>query len=342
MRVASHDEPRSPSPALLEMAQAYRQSAILMTACQLDVFTHLAHGPLSAEAVAQRCQVPVRGLQRLLNACVVMDLLEKEEETYRNTPIAETYLVKGTPGYMGNFISFGMEHYEAWGRLIQAIGEDRPTNPHAADALHTLPPERIRGYVEGLYDLGKHNAVSLAERVDLTSVRQMLDVAGGSGIYAITFAQRQPALRAVVFDLPPIVALTQEIIARHGMAEHVSVRPGNYFHDDFGTGYDLALLSNTLQTEGPKTCQMVLRKVFEALIPGGQLLIHGIMPNPDRVSPPQAALSQLQMLLSFPEGDAHPAEDICVWAAEAGFVELTVTRLPPPAYSSLVLGRKSA
>jgi hypothetical protein len=324
------------------MAQAYRQSAILMAACQLEVFTHLAHGPLSAEAVAQRCQVPVRGLQRLLNACVVMDLLEKEEETYRNTPIAETYLVKGTPGYMGNFINFAMEHYEAWGRLIQAIGEDRPTNPHAADALYRLPPERIRGYVEGLYDLGKHNAVSLAERVDLSSVRQMLDVAGGSGIYAIIFAQRQPALRAVVFDLPPIVALTQEIIARHGMAEHVSVRPGNYFHDDFGTGYDLVLLSNTLQTEGPKTCQMVLRKVFEALIPGGQLLIHGIMPNPDRVSPPQAALYQLQMLLAFPEGDTHPAEDICAWAAEAGFVELTVSRLPPPAYSSLVLGRKSA
>jgi 3-hydroxy-5-methyl-1-naphthoate 3-O-methyltransferase len=338
--VASHDEPRSPSSALLEMAQAYRQSAILMAACRLQVFTHLSRGPLSADALAQSCQVPVRGLRRLLNACVVLDLLEKEDETYHNTPIAETFLVQGKSGYMGNFIVFGTEHYEAWGQLRRAIQEDRPMNPRSAEALHSVPPERIRGYVEGLYDLGKHTAVAIADRVDLAPVQQMLDIAGGSGIYSITFAQRQPALRAVVFDLPPVVPFTQEVIARHGMQERVTVCPGNYFHDDFAGGNDLVLLSNTLQTEGVKTCRMLLDKVFKALMPGGQLVIHGMMPNPDRVEPPQPALFQLQMLLSFPEGDAHPAEEICSWAAGAGFVDLTVTRLPAPAFSSLVKGRK--
>jgi hypothetical protein len=324
------------------MAQAYRQSAILMTACQLDIFTHLSQGALSADALAQSCQVPVRGLQRLLNACVVLDLLEKEDEIYRNTPIAETFLVRGRSGYMGSFIGFGTEHYEAWGRLIQAIREDRPVNPHSAEALPTLPPERIRGYVEALYDVGKLNAVAIAERVDLTRVQQMLDVAGGSGIYSITFAQRQPALQAVVFDLPTIVPFTQEIIARHGVQERVTVCAGNYFHDDFAAGNDLVLLSNSLQTEGVKTCQMLLGKVFKVLTPGGQLVIHGVMPNPDRVSPAQPALFQVQMLLAFPEGDTHPAEEICTWAAAVGFVDLTVTRLPSPAFTSLVVGRKPA
>jgi hypothetical protein len=116
--VASRDEARSPSSALLEMAQAYRQSAILMTACQLQVFTHLSQGALRVDSLAQHCQVPVRRVQRLLNACVVLDLLEKEDESYRNTPIAETFLVQGKPGYMGNFIRDGTEHYEAWGGLI--------------------------------------------------------------------------------------------------------------------------------------------------------------------------------------------------------------------------------
>jgi hypothetical protein len=286
--------------------------------------------------------VPVRGLQRLLNACVVLDLLEKEDESYHNTPIAETFLVQGKPGYMGNFIRGGTEHYEAWGGLVRAIQEDRPVNPHSVEALPTLPPERLRGYVERLYDLGKRNAVAIADRVDLAHVQQMLDVAGGSGIYSITFAQRQPTLRAVVFDLPPIVSFTQEIVARYGMQERVTVCPGNYFHDDFTEGNDLVLLSNTLQTEGVKTCRMMLGKVFKALAPGGQLVIHGVMPNPDRATPPQPALFQLQMLLSFPEGDAYPAEEICTWAREAGFLDLTVTRLPAPAFTSLVTGRKPA
>src|SRR5499426_2315469 len=136
-RVASHDEPRSPSSALLQMAQAYRQSAILMTACELKVFTYLSQGPMSAEALAQHCQVPVRGLQRLLNACVVLDLLEKEDESYHNTPIAGTFLVQGKSGYMGNYIEAGAEQYEAWGHLIQAIQEDRPIHLHSAEALPT-------------------------------------------------------------------------------------------------------------------------------------------------------------------------------------------------------------
>jgi 3-hydroxy-5-methyl-1-naphthoate 3-O-methyltransferase len=338
--VASHDEPRSPSSALLQMAQAFRQSAILMTACELKVFTYLSQGPMSAEALAHHSQVPVRGLQRLLNACVVLELLEKEDERYHNTPIAETFLVQGKSGYMGNFIQAGAEQYEAWGHLTQAIQQDRPMNPHSAEDLPRLPAERIRGYVERLYELGKHNAVAIADRVDLGEVRQMLDVAGGSGIYSITFAQRQPTLRAVVFDLPPIVPFTQEIIAGHGMQERVTLCPGNYFLDEFAGGNDLVLLSNSLQTEGGTTCRMLLGKVFKALAPGGQLVIHGVMPNPDRVTPPQPALFPLQMLLTFPEGDAHPAEEICTWAAEAGFVDLTVTRLAAPAFTSLILARK--
>jgi hypothetical protein len=338
--VASYDEPRTPSAALLDMAQAYRQSAILITACQLAVFTHLAPGGLSAEALAERCQVPVRGLRRLLNACVVLDLLEKEGQAYHNTPIAENFLVEGHPAYMGNFIGAGAEHYDAWGRLMQAIREDRPMNPHGAETLHTLPAERLRRYVESLYDLGKRNAVAIAERVDLSQTRRMLDVAGGSGIYAITFAQRQANLHATVFELPPIVPFAQEIIARHGMQAQVSIHPGNYFQDDLGQEYHLVLLSNNLQTEGPESCQMILRKAFAALAPDGQLLIHGVMPHADRVSPPQQALFQVQMLLSFPEGDAHPAEDICLWAEEAGFVDLAVIRLPSPAFTTLIMARK--
>jgi hypothetical protein len=322
------------------MAQAYRQSAILMTACELKVFTYLSQGPMSAEALAHYCQVPVRGLQRLLNACAVLDLLEKEAESYYNTPIAETFLVQGKSGYMGNLIQAGAEQYEAWGHLVQAIQQDRPVRPHSAEALPSLPADRIRGYVARLYELGKHNAVAIADRVDLGDVQQMLDVAGGSGIYSITFAQRQPSLRSVVFDLPPIIPFAQEIIADHGMQERVTACPGNYFLDEFADGNDLVLLSNSLQTEGGTTCRMLLGKVFKALVPGGQLAIHGVMPNPDRVTPSQPALFPLQMLLSFPEGDAHPAEDICTWAAEAGFEELTVTRLAAPAFTSLILGRK--
>lgn len=208
--MASHDEPRSPSSALLQMAQAYRQSAILMTACELKVFTYLSQGPMSAKAVAHHCQVPVRGLQRLLNACVVLDLLEKEDETYHNTPIAETFLVQGKSGYMGNFIQAGAEQYEGWGHLIQAVQEDRPIRPHSAEALPTLPADRIRGYVARLYELGKHNAVAIADRVDLGHVQQMLDVAGDREFTRSLLPSASPAFEPWCSICPPLSHLPRK------------------------------------------------------------------------------------------------------------------------------------
>jgi hypothetical protein len=92
----------------------------------------------------------------------------------------------------------------------------------------------------------------------------------GLGDKSNTIAQRQLRLRATVFDLPPVIPFTQEIIAHHGMQERVTSCPGNYFHDDFAGGNDLVLLSNTLQTEGVDTCRMLLGKVFNTLVPGGQ------------------------------------------------------------------------
>jgi hypothetical protein len=140
---------------------------------------------------------------------------------------------------------------------------------------------------------------------------------------------------------PPVVPFTQEIAARHGMQERASVQPGNYVRGDFADGYGLVLLANTLRTEGVKICQTPLGKVFKALSPGRQFVIHGVVPNPDYVTPLQPATFQLQISLSFP-GGGHPAEAICDRATGAGAADLAVTCLPSSAFSSPVTSRKPA
>lgn len=108
---------------------------------------------------------------------------------------------------------------------------------------------------------------------------------------------------------PPVVPFTQEIAARHGMQERASVQPGNYVRGDFADGYGLVLLANTLRTEEVKICQTPLGKVFKALSPGRQFVIHGVVPNPDYVTPLQPATLQLQISLSFPGGRASGRSD---------------------------------
>jgi cyclopropane fatty-acyl-phospholipid synthase-like methyltransferase len=340
--MSTSDERRSMVSAVLEMVQAYRQSAIITAAYQLKVFTHLANGPLSAETLAARCGVPVRGLRRLLNACVVVKLLDKKEGDYSNSPVADALLVEGKRDYMGSFAVRHAENYRAWGELAQAIRQDGPVDLHLADALEELPAERSQNYIHSLYDTGKRSAEAIAEKLDLSRARRMLDVGGGSGIYSIVLAQRHPALRPIVFDIPTTLSITKEVIARYGMEDRVSVRAGDFLHNDFGVGYDIVLLSNVLNMQGPKIIRLLLRKAFDALAPGGRLIINGSMPNADRVSPSEPALRQVLMFLMYPEGDAHPAEEVRDWAGKVGFIDLDIIRFPPPNYRCLVTGHRPA
>jgi len=300
----------------------------------------LGNGLASAAEVAAQTGLPVRGVERLLNTCAALGFVVKEGDGYRNSPLADAFLVKGKPGYMGNLIKQTTDRYTAWARLPEAIKTDKPVLPLTGAELFHAPAEVLDNYVHGLFEMGRGLAQRIGSLVDLSPCRSLLDVAGGSGVYSILFCRQFPQLKATVFDLPPILQRTRQIIAREGMADRVSVREGNYFTDDFGSGVDAILLSNMLQTEGRQTCRMVLKKAFATLNPGGKILVHGIMPDPDRVGPLQPVIFSMFMMLVFPEGEAYPGEEIIEWLHETGFVEGQKLLLPPPAFTSLVVARK--
>jgi len=327
-------------PVFMEILSGFERSALVLGAAQLDLFSPLAQGPATATEVAARTGLPLRGVERVLNACAALGFIVKEAERYHNSPLADAFLVKGKATYVGNLLKQTNDRYEAWGKLPAGVKNDKPVFPLTGAELFSASPEVLDNYVHGLFDLGKGLAQRISTLVDLNGHRSLLDVAGGSGVYSIIFCRQFPQLKATVFDLPPILQRTREIIAREGMTDHVSVREGNYFTDNFDSGFDAVLLSNMLQTEGRQTCRMVLQKAFTALQPAGKVLVHGIMPNPDRVSPLQPALFSLFMMLVFPEGEAYPAEEIIGWLHETGFVAGQKLALPPPAFTSLVVAHK--
>jgi 3-hydroxy-5-methyl-1-naphthoate 3-O-methyltransferase len=327
-------------PVLMEILGGFERSAIVLGAAQLDLFSPLGNGPATAAEVAAQAGLPVRGVERVLNSCAALGFVSKEGERYRNSPLADAFLVKGKPGYVGNMIRQTNDRFSTWIKMPEAIRTDKPVLPLTGAELFNAPAEVLDNYVHGLFELGKGLAARIASLVDLGNCKTLLDVAGGSGVYSIIFCRQFSQLKSTVFDLPPILERTRKIIEREGMSGRVSVREGNYFKDDFGAGLDAILLSNMLQTEGRQTCHMVLKKAFAALNPGGQILVHGIMPNADRIGPVQQTVFSVFMMLVFPEGEAYPGEEIIGWLHEIGFAEGKKHLLPPPAFSSLVTARK--
>ncbi len=327
-------------PILMDILGGMERAAVVLGAAQLDLFSPLGGGPATAVQVAAQLGLPPRGAERVLNACAALGFVTKEGDSYRNSPLADAFLTKGKPGYVGNLIKQTNDRFLAWTKMAEAVKMDKPVLPLTGAELFNAPADVLDNYVHGLFDLGKGLAARIAGLVDLSACRSLLDVAGGSGVYSIVLCRQCPQLKSTVFDLPPILQRTRKIIEREGLTDRVSVREGNYFHDDFGSGIDAVLLSNMLQTEGRQTCRMVLKKAFAALNPGGQLLVHGIMPDADRTGPVQQTIFSVFMMLVFPEGEAYPGEEIIGWLHEAGFVEGKKLLLPPPAFSSLVVARK--
>ena len=112
-----------------------------------------------------------------------------------------------------------------------------------------------------------------------------------------------------------------------GVADRYHLLPGSAFEVDFGTGYDLALITNFLHHFDPGTCTAFMTKVHGALNPGGRAAIAELVPNSDRITPPTAAAFSMMMLATTPAGDAYTFTELESISKNAGFARV---ELAPP------------
>jgi cyclopropane fatty-acyl-phospholipid synthase-like methyltransferase len=159
----------------------------------------------------------------------------------------------------------------------------------------------------------------LADHLDLGGRTRLLDVGGGPGTYAILLAEQNPALSCVVFDLPDVVEIADEIIARHGLADRVSTMAGDYSSDDLPRGFQVALVSNVLHQEDWDSCRRILDQAYASVEPGGLLVVHAMFLNDRGDGPVWPALHNLLMLLVYRGGRAYSVEQTYRMLEESGF-----------------------
>lgn len=291
---------------LNEWMWSYRAARVLHVLSGLKVFTHLEHKPMTAEALAQACGAPSELLEKLLTAGTAMGLLEKDGSLYRNSPLSREYLVEGKPLYQGHMIGHAANVWDVWTDLPGKVGlrlsqkEDLDAHRNFICGMHNITTA-IRGNL-------------FLDVIDLSGRRSLLDIGGGPGTYSILACQHYPQLKATVFDLPETIAIAQNVIAQHGMADRIATRKGSWDTDDFGSGYDAALLSNVLH--GPTSrAPMKLAKAFSALEPGGLLAVQEFLLSDDKTGPLIPALFNVMV-------GAYSQAELAAEIERAGFVEV--------------------
>jgi 2-polyprenyl-3-methyl-5-hydroxy-6-metoxy-1,4-benzoquinol methylase len=319
---------------ILELSAAYRQSCVLFAAYQLDIFSTLTDGDKTSSDVAKALSTDERATDRLMNALVGMGLLIKQDGVFANTDVANQFLVKGKPDFMAG-LGHSANLWTTWGTLADAVREGKAI---LGARMDERGEDRLRNFIEAMNWRASRSAAEVLANLDLSGVKQILDIGGGSGAYSFAFVNADENIKSTVFDVPDVIKLTNEYIQQAGLSDRVDTIPGDYNIDDFGAGYDLIYMSAIVHINSPEQNIALIRKAANALNPSGRIVISDFVVDDSRTSPPMGAFFALNMLVNTECGDTYTENEIREWFTDAGLTD--INRIQLRRGISLMTGRK--
>jgi SAM-dependent methyltransferase len=225
-----------------------------------------------------------------------------------------------------------------WLELNEIVRTGRP-------ASHVNQEEEgaqfFAAFVESLFPISFPAAHALGEHLgvpEATSPVSVLDIGAGSGVWGIALAKQSPQVRIRAVDWPRVLEVTKKVAAQHGVADRLFTTPGEFFEADFGDGHQVATVGHILHSEGRDRSQRLLKKIWNALAPGGTIAIQEFVPNEERTGPLPALIFAVNMLVNTDAGDTFTFAEMSAWLGEAGYVNPRL--LDVPSVSPLVLADK--
>lgn len=316
---------------LREIVHNFRESRIILTALELELFTAVGDGSKTSADVSKIISSNVRATDRLMNVLCNMNLLEKENEKFSNTEFSSRYLVKNSPDYISNLMH-ASNLWDSWSNLTEITKEGKTIGRDAAKNKWK------ENFIEAMHYRASREAPKDLNNLDLTGVKCVLDLGGGSGAYAMQFIKLKKDIKATVFDLPDVIPLTLKYISANGFEGKINTIKGNYLYDDIGSGYDLIFLSAIIHSNSFEENKRLIKKCADALNANGQIVIQDYAMDEDRLTPEVGALFAINMLVNTKGGDTFTQEEIFSWLRDAGIND--IKRNETIHVAAQIIGRK--
>jgi hypothetical protein len=326
---------------LQDIARAYTQSAVLYTAIDVELFAHIHEGADTEAALTDATGLRPVDVDRLVTCCLSMDLLRWADQgagRLQNAPDVDRYLVKGEKSYAGPWMLFTRDSVPDWFRMTELMREGQPTLLGMYD---DITPESARKYHQSTSSIGFGAARRFARAVDLSGRRRLLDLGGGSGAYSITTVKTFDGLSATVLDLPPVIEVTKDYIAEHGVAGRVTTHGADFTQGEFPIPCDVVVMASNLPIYDAEVIAGVVARAFRALEPGGEMHLIGEILDDDRRGPVDAAMWGMNELICGSLGRAHSRSECAGYFTAAGFVDVEVSEFIPGTLARC-FGRKPA
>lgn len=324
---------------LSRLASGHVEARIIQAAVSLGLFEALKDGKGDALAIAASIQAEPRATALLLNALVALGLLTKEKDLFSLSEISATYLLTSSPKFLGAMILFDSSLWECWRDLEKAVRSGQPVR---VPDMYQGDPQATELFIGAMHSLvrARGDAEILAQKLELSGVRDLLDIGSGPGTYPIDLCRRLPGLRATIFDLPGTLKITERFVQEAGLAERIRLVAGDYRRDPIPGTYQMVFLSNIIHGEGRDENSRLMRKLYGCLDKGGRIVIKDHILDDSLAHPAVGAIFSVLMLLTTEHGRCYSFNEVKEWLEDAGFKQVTQLPLPHPLASSLVIGEK--
>lgn len=328
---------------LFDIVSGFVYTQVLLACVRLDLFEQLAEGgPADAAALAQRCALPLRSMQRLLDAAVAIDLLNRRGDRYALGRL-------GAPMVGNTALAAMVEHHAALYAdlrdpvaLLRAEGSGSALArywPYAAYPEAEALPARAVAEYSALMTASQPMVIDeVLAAYPLRRHRCLLDVGGGEGRFVAAAAETAPGLRCMVFDLPPVAELARRRLAGLGLQARVQVHGGSFFAGALPTGADIVTLLRVLFDHDDAHALQILRAAHAALPPGGTLLVAEPMAQAEGSHPPGDAYFAFY-LLAMGRGRTRSAAELEALLREAGFEAVRALRTRLPLQAGVLVAR---
>ncbi len=307
----------APQPDVItKLFEAVYPSFAMLAGMELDLFTSLDSGSLSADQLADILDVKVFKLRPLLYALVVAELLTVDDDLFANTPEASHYLVQGKPTYLGGVTDLTSSN---WARVLKTATTIRDGGTHEKYDYHAPSTDELFALFRGLYSGAVTDARRLMSHNDFSSTQTLLDVGGGSGALAITLVQANPHLKATVVDLPSVTPITHQFVEESNAHNQVAVLSANAVQDKLSGSFDVVVARHIIQVLSADDSRSLLRNLASIIKPNGTIHIIGWILDNSRVTPHNTVGYNLILLNGYDDGQAYTEQEYHKWLAEAGF-----------------------
>jgi len=328
---------------ILQVGLGFWASKTLLSAVEMEVFTELAKRPEDLKTLQGRLGLHPRSAQDFLDALVALGFLNRVDGKYQNTAETDLFLDKRKPTYIGGMLDMANSRlFGFWNHLTEGLRSGSPQNEAKAGgeslfAALYASPARLKEFLAAMTGLSHGANLAIAHKFPWKNYKRYVDVGTAQGDLAVQVALANPHLSGVGFDLPEVEPIFEEYVQRNGLSGRLRFSQGDFFNTQIPET-DVVMMGHILHDWNLQEKKMLIRKAYDAVRPGGALIVYESIIDDDRSENAFGLLMSLNMLIETQGGFDYTGADCMGWMKEIGFKETRVEHLVGP--DSMAVGIK--